>query len=111
MMPVLSLRKIALLALGAAGLAAQEIHVGHVMAVRHWSLDDVTRIAIETDGEFDFQYDRLQNPERLFFDIAASGASQGRIALYKIPVNDHFVKQIRVGGPQKAVTRVVLDLE
>src|SRR5271166_6500956 len=107
----IALRTIALLALGAAGLPAQEMHVGHVTAVRHWSLDGVTRIAIETDGEFDFQFDRLQNPERLFFDITAAGASEGRIALYKIPVYDHFIKQIRVGGPQKSVTRVVLDLE
>jgi N-acetylmuramoyl-L-alanine amidase len=95
----------------AGGMFAQQTPIGHVLAVRHWSLDDVTRIAIETDGDFDVHSDRLQNPERLFFDIAGRGASSGRIALYKIAVNDHLVKQIRVGGPQKAVTRVVLDLE
>jgi len=104
-------RHIACMAFCAGGMFAQQTPIGHVLAVRHWSLDDVTRIAIETDGDFDVHSDRLQNPERLFFDIAGKTAMPGRIALYKIPVSDHFVKQIRVGGPQKAVTRVVLDLE
>jgi N-acetylmuramoyl-L-alanine amidase len=106
-----SLRNVACLASCACGLLAQEVKIGHVLAVRHWSFDDVTRIAIEADGDFDFHSDRLQNPERLFFDIAGTHLAQSRIALFKIPVYDRLVKQIRVGGPQKAVTRVVLDLE
>jgi N-acetylmuramoyl-L-alanine amidase len=105
-------RHLASIAFCASGMFAQQTPIGHVLAVRHWSLGDVTRIAIETDGgDFDVHSDRLQNPERLFFDIVGKSATSGRIALFKIPVYDHFVKQIRVGGPQKAVTRVVLDLE
>jgi len=104
-----SLRKIGCLAAGACGLFAQEGQRGHVLAVRHWSLGDVTRIAIETDIAIDFHSDRLHNPDRLFFDIA--GAHFDRKTLLRIPVDDHFVKQIRVAEGPNATTRVVLDLE
>ena len=103
------LRKVACLAAGALGLFAQEGQTGHVLAVRHWSLGDVTRIAIETDAAIDFHSDRLHNPDRLFFDIV--GAHFNRKGLLKIPVDDHFVKQIRVAESSNAITRVVLDLE
>lgn len=106
-----SFRVAACLAVGACILLAEEGHGGHILAVRHWSLGDVTRIAIETDSALDFHSDRLQNPERLFFDIAGTRLSANHKGLLKISVSDHFLKQIRVAEPQKAVTRVVLDLE
>jgi len=40
-----------------------------VTAVRFWTLGDVTRVAIEANGDFTFKHDRLNNPDRLFFDI------------------------------------------
>ena len=40
-----------------------------VTAVRFWTLSEVTRIAIETNGEFRFRSDHLYNPDRLFFDL------------------------------------------
>src|SRR5271165_1102468 len=105
------LRNGALLAACACASLAQNAPNGHVLAVRHWSLGDVTRIAIETDGKLDFHSDRLQNPDRLFFDISGTRFPAGYQALQRIPVADHFVKQIRIAEPQKSVTRVVLDLE
>jgi hypothetical protein len=30
---------------------------------------DVTRVAIEVSGEFQYRSDRLHNPERIYFDI------------------------------------------
>ena len=56
------------IALGAA-LAASPAEPHHVTAVRFWSLHGVTRIAIETDGDFHVKSDRLDNPDRLFFDL------------------------------------------
>jgi len=40
-----------------------------VTAVRTWSLADATRVAIEVSGPFEYKYDRLHNPERVYFDI------------------------------------------
>jgi N-acetylmuramoyl-L-alanine amidase len=83
----------------------------HVTAVRFWSLDGVTRVAIETDGDFQVKSDRLDNPDRLFFDLKGTKPTLGRKGMTTIPVSDHFVRQIRVAEPQDGVTRVVLDLE
>jgi len=83
----------------------------HVTAVRFWSLGSVTRIAIETDGDFEVKSDRLDNPDRLFFDLTGTRPVLGRKGMTTIPVSDHFVRQIRVAEPQRGITRVVLDLE
>jgi N-acetylmuramoyl-L-alanine amidase len=69
-----------------------------VTAVRFWSLSGVTRIAVESTGEFHFRADRLRNPERIFFDLVgtrpdAAVSGRGRSV---IAVGDRYIKQIRV---------------
>lgn len=91
--------------------AADATEPHHVTAVRFWSLGAVTRIAIETDGDFQVKSDRLDNPDRLFYDLTGTRPTLGRKAMTVIPVSDRFVRQIRVAEPQPSVTRVVLDLE
>ncbi|MGB6947520.1 MAG: N-acetylmuramoyl-L-alanine amidase [Bryobacteraceae bacterium] len=98
------------IALGAA-LAASPAEPHHVTAVRFWSLHGVTRIAIETDGDFHVKSDRLDNPDRLFFDLIGTKPDLSHKSITVIPVSDHFVRRIRVAEPQPDVTRVVLDLE
>jgi N-acetylmuramoyl-L-alanine amidase len=93
---------------GAIAAGVAEPH--HVTAVRFWSLGGVTRIAIETDGDFQVKTDHLDNPDRIFFDLAGTKPALTHKALTVIPVSDKFVKQIRVAEPQLNVTRVVLDL-
>jgi len=83
----------------------------HVTAVRFWSLGKITRIAIETDGDFHVRSDRLDNPDRLFYDLTGTRPVLSHKSMTVIPVGDKFVKQIRVAEPQRNVTRVVLDLE
>jgi N-acetylmuramoyl-L-alanine amidase len=92
---------------GAADLADPH----HVTAIRFWSLGGVTRIAIETDGDFQVKSDRLDNPDRLFFDLTGTRPTLSHKSMTVIPVADHLVRQIRVAEPQHNVTRVVLDLE
>ncbi len=82
-----------------------------VTDVRFWSLKGVTRVAIETSGEFTYRFDRIPNPDRLFFDIVGA---KPRMATKKIavkPVNDKLLKRIRIAENVPGVTRVVLDLE
>ena len=106
-------RRIVLLALFiACGLqAAEPKDTHHVKAVRFWTLGDVTRIAIETDGVFQVRSDRLENPERLFFDLVGTQPSLEGKNHTVIPVSDRLVKQIRVAETQRNVTRIVLDME
>lgn len=102
----------ALSAFGAfSALAAKGPSQHHVTAVRFWSLSGVTRIAIETDGDFELKSDRLDNPDRLFFDLIGTRPTLSEKSMTTIRVGDRFVRQIRVAEPQHNVTRVVLDLE
>ena len=91
--------------------AAQHGEPHHVTAVRFWSLGDITRVAIESDGDFSVRSDRLENPDRLFFDLVGATPNLGHKGMTMIPVGDALVRQIRVAESQHGVTRVVLDLQ
>ena len=82
-----------------------------VTAVRFWSLGDVTRIAIEVSSEFRYRSDRLNEPERIFFDIQGAKLEMGQKGTHVINVGDALLKQIRVAETNPGVTRIVLDLE
>src|SRR5579862_95031 len=82
-----------------------------VTAVRFWTLPEVTRIAIETNGEFTFKFDRVSNPDRLFFDLLGATPRLSGRGVHTTRVGDKLVKQIRVAQTQPGLTRVVLDLE
>src|SRR5712692_1403056 len=82
-----------------------------VTAIRFWSLGDITRVAIEVSSEFRYRPDRLNNPDRLFFDIQGAKPEMVAKAMHMIPVGDGLLKQIRVAETQPGVTRVVLDLD
>jgi N-acetylmuramoyl-L-alanine amidase len=92
-------------------LAQESSEPRHVTAVRFWTLGDVTRIAVETDGDFRVQANRLQNPDRLFFDLIGTRPTLGQKGTTVIPVSDRLVRQIRVAETQHNVTRVVLDMQ
>ncbi|MGH9594872.1 MAG: AMIN domain-containing protein, partial [Bryobacteraceae bacterium] len=89
---------------------ASSSHPAKVVSVRFWSFDDLTRISIETSGDFELKYDRLDHPDRLFFDLVGTVSEVGPKGFRTIPVGDRIVRQIRVAETQHGVTRVVLDL-
>ncbi|MGB7760822.1 MAG: N-acetylmuramoyl-L-alanine amidase [Bryobacteraceae bacterium] len=80
-----------------------------VTAVRHWSLGEVTRIAVEVSGDFHYRSDRLHNPERIYFDISKAHNGLG-VRYYAEDVEDPVVKRIRVAEASPGTTRVVIDL-
>lgn len=82
-----------------------------VTSVRFWSLEDHTRIAIETNETFTYRKDRLNDPPRIFFDLDAVRPQFMKKGTHTIPVGDPRVKQIRVAETQPGVTRIVIDLE
>ena len=81
-----------------------------VTAIRYWSLGDVTRIAIEATGAFEYDSDRAYKPDRIFFDLRGTTPEIEQRRLSTITVNDTLVREIRVAETRKNVTRVVLDL-
>ncbi len=83
-----------------------------VTAVRHWSLADATRVAVEVSGEVEFQYrsDRLHNPERVYFDVLNARPRIASRRIYNETLQDARLQRIRVAETEPGITRVVLDL-
>src|ERR1051326_2772806 len=82
-----------------------------VTAIRNWSLADVTRVAIEVSGDFEFRTDRLHSPERVYYDILKSRPSvEGKRFFSKVFDDDKLVLRVRVAQTNPGVTRVVLEL-
>jgi len=79
-------------------------------AVRFWSLNDVTRVAVEVSSDFTFKYLRLPDPERLVFDFYGTIPDMGFRGMQTIPVGDPLLQQIRVAEKEPRVTRLVLDM-
>ena len=100
---------ITLACLGATRPAA--ISLPRLEAIRFWSFGDVTRIAIQTQGNYRLTTDSVAKPSRLYFDLTGLrpplSAHRG---LQTIQVDDKRLKQIRIAEVSPGKTRVVLDL-
>lgn len=84
----------------------------HVQAIRFWSFGDVTRIAIQTQGDYELVTDQIPKPARVYFDLSGlRPPGSDRHHVQTIPVNDRRVKQIRVAEVSPGKTRIVFDLE
>ena len=91
--------------------AAQAAAEPHVEVIRFWSFGDVTRIVIETVGDYRFTSDAVNNPPRIFFDLnGLKPPSTVRHGMQTIAIGDKLVKQIRVAEVTPGTTRVVLDV-
>ena len=106
------MKPFAALAISATMLFAQSDRASlhSVTAVRHWSLDDVTRIAIEVSGDFNFRTDRLHNPERVYFDILNARPRIQAKRIWSGEINDKLVQRVRAAETSPGTTRVVVDL-
>jgi N-acetylmuramoyl-L-alanine amidase len=106
------MKLVATLALSVIALAAQSsrpaLHA--VTAVRHWSLSEVTRVAVEVSGPFEFKTERIHNPERVYFDIPNTRPRMGSRRIFAQEINDKLVSKLRVAERVPGITRVVLDL-
>ena len=106
------MKPLAALAISATMLFAQNERapLHSVTAVRNWTLGDVTRIAIEVTGDFNFRSDRLHNPERVYFDILNARPRIDAKRIWTKAIDDPLVQRVRVAETQPGTTRVVVDL-
>lgn len=95
-----------LLSAGASTLAAQPTKL--VKDVRYVSLGDITRVVVELSGEVDYRDERIDGPDRVFFDLKGASPRRNGIA---ITVGDQALKRIRLSENQPGVTRLVFDIE
>src|SRR3954451_2398707 len=83
-----------------------------VQAIRFWSFGDVTRVAVQTDGEYKLSTDQVEKPARAFFDLSGlRPPSTARRGMQTIAVGDKRLKQIRIAEVSPGRTRIVFDLE
>jgi N-acetylmuramoyl-L-alanine amidase len=81
-----------------------------VTAVRRWVGPNYLRIVIGVDGEAKFDSVRLANPDRIVVDLQNAHLSTDLIGK-TFPVENGFLRQIRVAQFSPDVARVVLDVE
>ncbi len=81
-----------------------------VTAVRRWVGASYMRIVIGIDGEAKFDSVRLSNPDRIVVDVENAHLSSD-LGARTFPVEDGFLRQIRVAQFSPTVARVVLDVE
>src|SRR5271165_632515 len=111
-------RRIRRIHLAAAFLAAvpgcfgQTTDPARIEAIRLWSFGDVTRIAVETKGEFKIHTEQIDGPPRLFFDLTGIRPPVAhKKGVQSIQVKDALVRQIRIAETMPGVTRIVFDLQ
>jgi N-acetylmuramoyl-L-alanine amidase len=99
--------------LGFAGpMDGQAAGPQRVQAIRFWSFGDVTRVAVQTEGEYKLSTDQVENPARAFFDLSGlRPPSAARRGMQTILVGDKRLKQIRIAEVSPGKTRIVFDLE
>jgi len=81
-----------------------------VTAVRHWVGPNYLRIVIGVDDEAKFDSVRLSNPDRIVVDLQNAHLSPELVGK-TFPVENGFLRQIRVAQFSPDVARVVLDVE
>jgi len=81
-----------------------------VTSIRHWSTPDYTRVAIDLEQEVKFDSQRIDHPDRIFFDLRDTKLASTLVGK-TFDVDDDFLKKIRVAQFQPGRTRVVLEVD
>jgi N-acetylmuramoyl-L-alanine amidase len=85
-------------------------HPSLVTGIRHWSTPVYTRVAIDLDGEVQYEATRVPDPDRIFFDLHGARLSPELIGKSVQVIDDGFLKRIRVAQYPGGVARIVLDV-
>lgn len=81
-----------------------------VKDVQYWSTPEYTRIAVNLDHDAQFKSQRLDNPDRIYFDL-----TNARLASHlmgqSFDVDDGVVKKVRVAQYKPGRARVVVETD
>src|SRR6202795_4234389 len=90
--------------------SARRSALPRVTGVRHWSMPDYTRVAIDVEQEVKFGSQRISHPDRIFFDLRDTKLASTLVGK-TFDVDDGFLKKIRVAEFQPGRTRIVLEVD
>jgi N-acetylmuramoyl-L-alanine amidase len=88
----------------------QNSKLPRVTSIRHWSTPDYTRVAIDLEQDVKFGSQRINNPDRIFFDLYDTKLASTLVGK-TFDVDDGFLKKIRVAQFKPGKTRVVLEVD
>ncbi len=88
----------------------RDADLSRVTGIRYWSTSDTSRVAIDLDGDITFHSERLQQPDRVIFDLHWTRLAPSLTGKSFTP-KDGLLKKINISeyGPSDA--RVVLEGE
>ena len=81
-----------------------------VIGIRHWSTPEYTRVAIDLEQGVKYESQRIENPDRVFFDLLNTRLDP-KLAGKTLEVSDGLLKDIRMSQFQAGRARIVLDLD
>jgi N-acetylmuramoyl-L-alanine amidase len=81
-----------------------------VTAIRTWNADDYTRVVVDLDGVVKYESARIKNPDRIYFDLYAAHLGKS-LTEKEMPVQNGFLKAVRVAQNKDGVVRLVLDVQ
>jgi N-acetylmuramoyl-L-alanine amidase len=81
-----------------------------VTGIRHWSLPDGTRVAIDLDQETRYRSQHLSDPDRVFFDLQQTKLTSALVGK-TFDVDDGVLKKIRMAQYKPGQARIVLEVE
>jgi N-acetylmuramoyl-L-alanine amidase len=90
--------------------AANNSKLARVTGIRHWSTPDYTRVAIDLEQDVAFESQRIEHPDRIFFDLQDTKLASTLVGK-SFDVDDGFLKKIRVAQFKPGKTRVVLEVD
>jgi N-acetylmuramoyl-L-alanine amidase len=82
----------------------------HVNSIKHTSEADYTRITINLERDVRFQSQRLDHPDRVFFDLENARLAS-RLLGSSVSVDDGRVKKIRMAQYKPGRARVVIETD
>ncbi len=88
----------------------QAAKLARVTGIRHWSTPDYTRVAIDLEQDVKFDSQRIDHPDRIFFDLRGTKLASTLVGK-NFDVDDGFLKKIRVAQFKEDQARVVLEVD
>jgi N-acetylmuramoyl-L-alanine amidase len=81
-----------------------------VKDVQYWSTPEYTRIAVDLDHDAQFSSQRIDNPERVYFDLKNAKLASHLMG-QSFDVDDGLVRKVRVAQYKPGRARVVVETE
>ena len=83
--------------------------LSRITNIRHWSSPNYTRVAIDLEQDAKFESRRIENPERIFFDLQNTSLGSN-LGGKTFDVDDGLLKKIRVAQFKPGQSRIVLEV-